>query len=145
MKFRRAVFIVVYAIVKNKPQYLILKRHLHWKGWEFPKGGIEPWEIRRLTIKRELNEETGLNPIKIKSFNEKGKYKYVKKYSDRPGVDGQTYKLYAVKVAKGKVNFDKREHADYKWVNFKTATAMLTWENQRRCLGVVDGWLSKLY
>src|SRR3989344_1192122 len=44
MKLRKGVFIIVYRKEKDKLSYLILKRKLHWKGWEFPKGGIEKGE-----------------------------------------------------------------------------------------------------
>ena len=40
MKYRNAIFIVVYAKQKDKIYYLILKRKLHWKGWEFQKEGL---------------------------------------------------------------------------------------------------------
>ena len=40
-KYRKIVFIVTYAKLKDKIYYLILKRKLHWKGWEFVKGGID--------------------------------------------------------------------------------------------------------
>jgi len=70
-KIRRAIFIVVYTQTKQGIKYLILKRKLHWKGWEFPKGGIKKYELRRFAIRRELKEETGLKPLKIKSFRKK--------------------------------------------------------------------------
>ena len=142
-KIRRAVFIVTYAIVDGKSHYLILKRHKHWTGWEFPKGGIERWEARRLTIKRELREETGLPPMKIRSFPVKGQYQYKKGCEDRPGIAGQTYKLYAVEVKKDRVKIDKREHSDYKWVSFQEALKKLTWPNQKKCLGIVELWLKR--
>lgn len=143
-KYRRAVFIVTYAIIKDKPQYLLLKRKLHWIGWEFPKGGIEKKENLNESVKRELKEETGLTPIKIKSFKEKGKFNYVKEYSDRKCLKGQTYKLYAVEVKKKKVKIDKHEHSNFQWLSFKDAYKKLTWPNQRRCLRIVDDWLKKL-
>jgi 8-oxo-dGTP pyrophosphatase MutT (NUDIX family) len=95
-KYRKAVFIVTYA----KIYYLILKRKLHWSGWEFPKGGTNFFETKRGAIKREVVEETGLVPIKIKKFDHSGKYKYHKKLSDRPGVVGQTFSLYSAKNRK---------------------------------------------
>jgi len=44
--YRKAVFVVVYRETKTGKdrKYLILKRKLHWKGWEFPKGGLEKGE-----------------------------------------------------------------------------------------------------
>ena len=68
--YRNAVFIVTYRREKSKIFYLLLKRKLHWEGWEFPKGAIEGKEPVFLTIKRELKEETGQEPAVIKKQQE---------------------------------------------------------------------------
>src|SRR3989344_489310 len=110
MKFRKSVFIVVYFRNKKEIQYLILKRKLHWSGWEFPKGGVEFSESEKTAVRREIKEETGLKIIKIKKFNVEGKFRYNKKLLDRPGFSGQEYSLYSAEVKKAKVKIDKREH-----------------------------------
>lgn len=138
MKYRNAVFIVVYSKIKGKTEYLILKRKLHWKGWEFPKGGIEKSEKELSAVKRELKEETGLSAIKIKKFEEKGKYDYNKKLSDRKGIKGQKYRLYSAEVKKAKLKLDKLEHSGHKWLSFKEAYKKLKWSNQKKCLAVVN-------
>lgn len=144
MKIRRAVFIVTYAKTPKGIRYLLLKRKLHWKGWEFPKGGVNYFEFRISAAKRELKEETGLNFIKINSFKERGFYKYNKEYLDRKGRVGQDYKLYSAEVKfSKKIKLDKLEHSGYKWVNFGTAMKKLTWANQRKCLRIVNDFLSK--
>jgi len=143
MKYRKAVFIVTYAKVKEKVYYLILKRKLHWKGWEFPKGGIKFFEIKKQTIKREIKEETGLNSIKIKKFNISGRYKYDKKYPNRKGFIGQSFSLYSVEVKKEQVKIDRYEHSDYKWIEFEEAMKKLKWPNQKKCLNVVNNYLLK--
>ncbi len=139
-KYRPAIFIVVYTIVKNKPQYLILKRKLHWKGWEFPKGGKRFYETDLMTLRRELKEETGIKKFKIKNkFKINDGYDYDKLYSDRKGFCGQKYKvLFVVEVKKQKIKIDNLEHSNYKWVDFKTAKRILTWENQRKLLKKVN-------
>ena len=143
MKYRRAVFVVTYTKVKGKIYYLLLKRKLHWKGWEFPKGGQKFLETKKQAVKREIKEETGLIPIKIKKFNISGKYKYNKKYPDRKGFIGQTYSLYSAEVKKERVRLDKLEHSDYKWLDFEKAIKKLYWPNQRKCLRVVNKKLEK--
>lgn len=137
-KYRKAVFIVAYSIIKNKIYYLLLKRKLHWRGWEFPKGKIEFLECKKRTVKRELKEETGLIPIKIKKFDIKGKYSYNKILPDRPGYIGQTYHLFIAEVKKEKVFLDTKEHSDYKWLPFKEAYKKLNWPNQKHCLKIAD-------
>jgi 8-oxo-dGTP pyrophosphatase MutT (NUDIX family) len=143
-KFRHAVFAVVYSKNPNgKIEYIILKRKRHWKGWEFPKGKIERFEIKRMAARREAKEETGLKALKVKRFREKGSYLYHKKLKDRPGKIGQTYRLFAVEAKKGKVKLDSLEHNGYKWVSFKEAQRKLTWPNQKKCLKIVNNWLMK--
>lgn len=140
-KYRKAVFVVVYSRQERNVEYLLLKRKLHWKGWEFPKGGIERFETKRRAVKREIKEETGLKILKIKKFPIKGFYNYDKELKDRPGKIGQNYQLFAAKVVKGKVSFDKKEHSGFKWMNFKEAEKKLTWGNQKKCLKIVNSWL----
>jgi 8-oxo-dGTP pyrophosphatase MutT (NUDIX family) len=142
-KYRKAIFVVVYTIKNKKIEYLILKRKKHWVGWEFPKGGVEFFETRNHAVKREVKEETGLKILKMKKFKVYGKYNYDKEYSDRKGLVGQDFLLYAAKVKFGKVAVDKREHSDFKWMNFKDAEKKLTWANQKKCLKIVDDWLEK--
>jgi len=133
-KFRRSVFLVV----RNNNKYLLLKRKLHWKGWEFPKGGVEKGENLIQAVRRELKEETGLKIKKIVKFNLSGKYKYNKKYEDRQGLSGQTWRLFLVEVYPGKIKIDKREHSGFKWLDFKQAEKKLSWDNQKRCLRIVN-------
>lgn len=146
LKYRKAVFILTYAETKKGIEFLILKRKHHWRGWEFPKGGIEKGETQLQAAKRELHEETGRKPVgKIKKFNYSGRYKYSKALRDRPGYMGQTYSLYAVKVNKGtgKVHLDPLEHSGHRWVSYPEALKRLTWPDQREALRIVWKWLEK--
>lgn len=137
-KYRRGIFIVAYAKDRNKIKYLILKRKLHWKGWEFPKGGKKISENYERGARREIFEETGKKSLKIINLKKSGRYKYPKKLEDRPNVVGQTYKLYAAEIKKEKIKIDKIEHSGFKWMEFNGAIKRLTWKNQRKCLKVVD-------
>jgi len=139
-EYRKAIFCIVYAKDKEKIEYLLFKRKLHWKGWEFCKGGCESGENLKTCVAREVKEESGLKSIKIKKYSKKGKYLYSNKLEDRPGIIGQTYTLFSCEVNKGKVKLDKKsqEHSDYKWVSFDKALKILTWPNQRACLRVVN-------
>jgi len=143
LRYRKGIFCVVYVKTKNKIKYLIFKRKLHWKGWEFPKGGLKKGESFLKGIKREIKEETGQLPIKIKKFKVIGKYKYPKKLPDRKNFIGQTYSLYAIEIKKQKINLDSKEHSNYKLVNFEKAIKKLTWPNQRRCMKIIKKWLDR--
>ncbi len=139
--YRKAVFIVTYRMEKNRIFYLILKRKLHWHGWEFPKGGVERFEFKKGAVKRELREETGQSSNNIKKYPIKGKYQYHKILKDRPGYIGQEFGLYSAEIKNKKIIFDKREHSGYKWLSYKQALKKLTWQNQRKCLSIVNDYL----
>jgi len=141
-KYRKGVFMVVYSKGK-KIEYLLLNRILHWQGWEFPKGGVKGENDEKAVV-RELKEETGLKPIRILDLEVNGKFNYRRELPDRLGIRGQTFKLFAVEVRKGRVRIDKREHIGYKWLDYKKAEKMLTWNVQKRCLKVVDWFLKSL-
>jgi len=141
-KYRKAVFVLPYAKTKQGIRYLLLKRKLHWKGWEFAKGKIEPGEKKEQTARRELREETGHRALKVKKFDYSGKYNYNRVLPDRPGMKGQTFILFAAEIKKaGRVSLDGKEHGDYKWVNYRAALRMLKWPNQRKSLRIVNAWL----
>jgi 8-oxo-dGTP pyrophosphatase MutT (NUDIX family) len=142
-KYRKSVFIVTYRksksiFGKEIIKYLVLKRKLHWKGWEFPKGGLETKEANEKTIRREMKEETGQSPFNIKKYPIQGKYKYSKILKDRPNIIGQTFKLFSAELKKAKVKLDCNEHSIYKWLEFDKAIKLLTYSNQRRCLRIVE-------
>lgn len=142
-KWRRGVFMVVYRKNKDKIEFLIQKRKLHWKGYEFPKGGIEKCEDEEETVRREVLEETGLKILKLTNHKLSGKYLYEKRLEDRPHIIGQTWKLYSAEVGLGKVKIDKNEHYGYEWLLYKDAKKKLTWDNQKKCLDVVWNKIKK--
>ena len=143
LRYREGIFLVVYSEEHEKRKYLILKRKLHWKGWEFPKGGIKNNEEISTAVRRELKEETGLKPLLIKKFKIKGQYKYKKLLKDRPGFFGQNYVLYSAEINYGKIKIDKIEHLSYEWLEFQDAVKKLKWTNQKKCLRIVNHWLEK--
>ena len=142
-RYRKAIFVVVYAKTKRGIEYLILKRKHHWKGWEFPKGGLNLNETKNHAVRREAREETGLIARRIKQFHYSGRYRYKKKFADRTGIMGQTFSLYAAEVRKGKVKIDKKEHAGFEWLSFEKAVKRVRFPNQKKSLGIVNEWLKE--
>lgn len=143
-KFRKGVFIVGYTLNKyGIPRYLILKRKLHWKGFEFPKGGKNLLETNYMAALREVKEETGLNVSKLKNHHIYGRYFYKKKFLDRKGIVGQSYVLFSAQLKEGRIKLDEREHSGYEWIYFNSAIKKLSHENQRESLRMVDKWINK--
>lgn len=140
-KFRKGIFFVVYHLEDRNPKFLIQKRKLHWKGYEFPKGGVEKGETELQALKREMSEEVGLKIKKIYNHKIKGKWIYEKNLKDRPGIIGQTYSLYSVEVEKGNPQIDKREHYSSEWLCATKSLKKLTHKNQKKSLKLVREWL----
>lgn len=144
--WRKAVFVVPYSIdKKGKKEFLILKRKLHWTGWEFCKGKIEPREKKIETAVRELKEETGISVLKKDVVDHKisGRYLYPKNFEKRPDKIGQTFHLFSVNVNKtDKIKFDPLEHNEHKWLSFEKAIKKITYPNQRRCLRIVNKYIT---
>jgi len=138
MKYRRGIFFVVYRKEKKKIRYLVLKRKLHWIGWEFPKAGVESKESDAKAIKRELKEEAGCKVKEILKFNKRGRFRYKKDIPERKQFVGQSWKLFAVEVDCKKIKVDKKEHSGYKWLSYSEAKKILTWPNQKKCLEMVN-------
>lgn len=141
LHFRNAVFAVTYRKNPETKQieYLLLKRKLHWIGWEFPKGGIEKNENTKAAVRREVYEETGNRPLKISRYPITGKYRYPKMFADRPGVIGQNYTLWSAEIPSSrKIRLDIKEHSAYIWAPFNKAIRMLTHKNQKKCLAFVN-------
>ena len=141
-KFRKGVFCIVFSL---KPlRYLLLHRKLHWKGWEFPKGGKLAREKIENTVKREIREEIGLRTLSMIPFENKGTFIYDKKTQRERKAKGFSYKLFAAEVKKGKVRFSKREHDGFRWLSYARALRLLTWPDQKRALRTVNNALKKV-
>lgn len=142
---RPAVFVVVYKMENGKPLYLLLKRKLHWKGWEFPKGKIEKGENKEKTARREAHEETGYKIFNVKRYKVSGSYRYKTILKDRPQYYGQTYTLFSGEANPGnkKPKLDPKEHNGFGWFEFKKAVKKLTWADQKKCLKIVNREITK--
>lgn len=99
---------VTAAIMFKDGQVLIARRapgEKHAGGWEFPGGKVEAGETPEECLKRELNEEFGID-TEVKGFIKSSLYEYTQ---------GSIRLLaYQVDILKG--NFQLRVHDRYEWV-----------------------------
>jgi len=138
---------IVFRKEGNKIYYLLL----HYKAghWEFPKGHIEKNESEEDTVKREIEEETGIDDIEIiKGFKEYVKYFFRKSYNLKNEARKKAplvfkivvFYLAKTKTKKVKISF---EHQGYKWLPYKQAFEQLTFKNAREILKKANDFLIK--
>ena len=98
-------------------------------------------ESKRSAAERELYEETGRKPLRIKQFGFKGSYRYKKQLPGRPGFIGQFFTLFSAEISPGEVKIDNREHSGYEWLSFDEAMKKLKFPNQKKSLKIVNNSL----
>ncbi|MEK6887487.1 MAG: NUDIX hydrolase [Candidatus Aenigmatarchaeota archaeon] len=114
--------IMVAAVVfDQRGRFLILKRKLHWHGWEFVKGHVEK-ETARQAVLREIKEETGIrNDMLITKLPPEIFYRH----ENIHGHTSSVQKAFLVEYLGGKIKLSF-EHSTYKWADKKTAERLLT-------------------
>lgn len=101
----------------GKIRYLFLRKRYKNEYWDLPKGNIEKGEEEEETVRREIDEETGLKDLRfVKGFKEKINYFYKK---DRDTV----FKEVVFFLAESKNDEVKisPEHSSYEWVSYEEA------------------------
>lgn len=126
------------AIILNAQNQVLLMFSAQNKYWEFPKGKVERGERELDTLKREMEEETGIRRFRLHpSFRE---YLY---YTFR--VNNQIIQkvvvYYLFKTGAAVKLSD--EHSDYKWVNPDEVAQCLKHVNQRDLMRRVQYFLQK--
>jgi len=130
------------AVIFRKKEGVIYYLLLNYSAghWDFPKGNIEKREGLKDTVKREVEEETGIEGIVfLEDFKEKIDYFYKK--------DGKTvYKTVVFFLARTeeknvKISF---EHKGFKWLSYNTALEELTFDNARKVLEKAHAFLLKI-
>jgi 8-oxo-dGTP pyrophosphatase MutT (NUDIX family) len=126
---------VVGVIVFDGEKFLLLHRVLNWRGWEYPKGGIDAGEKPESAIGRELKEETGLDKYElVGKVNESVFY-------DRVHNMDVFMQNFLVRVSSNnKVHFDAQavvegkkliEHDDFRWCFPGEAVELLRHDNSK--------------
>lgn len=125
---------VVFYKRGKKIEYLIL--HYEAGHWDFPKGHIEKGEGLEGTVRREVNEETGITDIEfIPDFKLHITYWFRKRKEWEKGKGTifkvVTYFLARASSKKVKLSF---EHIGYEWLPYGEALEKITFKNSKEVL-----------
>jgi len=114
----------------GKIYYLLL--HYQSGHWDFSKGHIEDGEDEDRTVKREIEEETGIKDIKIiDGFKEYIKYFFRKTYeNDKAPWTFKVVNFYLAETKTKEVKLSD-EHIGYKWLAYDDALKQLTYRNAK--------------
>lgn len=124
MKYEKSCGAVIWRNNGGRREYLLI---LNKKGnacghWGFPKGHVEADETEQETAKREIFEETG---IRISSFAEN--FRTVSSYNPLPDVNKDVV-YFLAEVDSDCVELQQSEVADYKWLDFYSAKAQMSFD-----------------
>ncbi|TLX95097.1 MAG: NUDIX domain-containing protein [Thaumarchaeota archaeon] len=124
----RSAGAVLFNDIGGARKYLLLKYPAG--HWDFPKGNVEKGESEGQTVLREVNEETGLDDVKlIDGFRRRIEYFY--RRERKPVHKEVVFLLAETKKDDVKLSF---EHQAYRWFTFQEALKNVTYNNSRRIL-----------
>lgn len=119
-------------------QYPSISHRAEKEYWDFPKGHLEPGETEGKTVKREVEEETGIKDVKfISSFRETIKYFF--KWAGKTIFKTVAFYLLESETKEVKIS---REHTKYLWLSYEEALGKLTFKNAKEILKKADDYLT---
>ena len=127
IKERSAGAVIFYAR-EREPEYLLL--HYTAGHWDFPKGNIEPGESELETVRREVEEETGIRDIElVYGFKKLIRY-YYRKGKELVSKEVVFY-LAESKTKDVRISW---EHTGYVWLGYEDAVNRLTYKSAKEVL-----------
>ena len=134
----RVVDAYVYHQTKNDIRFLLLKRartKMYEHLWQGVAGKIEKGEKAWEAVTRELNEETGLEPVRLFVAD------HVSRFYETHGDRVNLVPVFGVEVGNMNVVLSK-EHCEFQWLDYKTARKRLVWNGQKEGIKNVFEMLS---
>lgn len=141
MPVEKSAGAVIFRRENDKIYYLLLHYPSSAKAprdyWDFPKGHVEKGENEIKTVKREIEEETGLKDVEfIEGFKEWIKYFF--KFRGKNVLKFVTFYLVETKTKKVKVSF---EHLGFEWLPYEKALEKLTFKNAKEILKKANNFI----
>ena len=128
----------VYHQNKKDIRLLLLKRSMtkmYEHLWQGVAGKIENGEKAWEAATRELNEETGLEPVRVFVAD------HVSRFYETHGDRVNLVPVFGIEVKNRNVVLSK-EHCEFQWLDFKTARKRLVWNGQKEGIKSVFEMLS---
>jgi bis(5'-nucleosidyl)-tetraphosphatase len=142
MPFEKSAGAVIFRKKGRTVYYLLLHYPSGVKAekeyWDLPKGHIEKGEKEIDTVRREVEEETGLRNLQfVEGFKEWIKYFF--NFQGEKIFKIVTFYLARVETEEVRIS---SEHIGFKWLSFEEAGDQLTFKNAKGILKKADDFLS---
>jgi dATP pyrophosphohydrolase len=134
------VEIVVFRFVRDRPEYLLLRRareeRVYPGMWQIITGRIREGETAVRAARREVLEETRISPLRFWVLPHTGTF-----YD--PGNDAmQISPFFVAQVPEQEEPVLSTEHDAYRWLSAGEATRLLVWPGQRDGLRLAHEYMA---
>ena len=133
----RVIDAYVFRHTNNGPRFLLLKRaktKMYEHLWQGVAGKIEQGETATDAAIRELKEETGFEPMRMFVAD------HVSKFYETHGDRINLVPVFGIEVDDDAVTISK-EHCDFKWVSYESASKTLVWKGQKEGISAVHNMI----
>lgn len=140
----RAAGVVVFREDGGGREYLLLRSaQTRTPMWEFPKGGVEAGESEEEAARRELHEETGLEPGEYELFAEfrgEERYLFMLGQGGRRTLVTKRVIYYLARSGTARVRIS-REASEFRWAPYGEARVLLRLAAKQEVLDRAEAWL----
>ncbi|MBP6889713.1 MAG: NUDIX domain-containing protein [Candidatus Moranbacteria bacterium] len=146
--WEKSVGAVLFRETGIKREYLLLR---YPSGhYEFPRGHAEEGETEEETLRREVEEETGVKEMEIYPFRTENRFFYVAHGSEKARREREKRGIwifkraffYPAQTTEEEIQLS-HEHREWLWLPFAEALEKVTFTNARKVLERSEDYLQK--
>jgi len=131
----RSAGAVVYRETEEGRLYLLLQNA---GRWDFPKGGVEKGESELQTVRREVQEETGMGKIEIVP----GFRKVIEYFYRREGKNIHKQVVYVLAKTDDEAVKISFEHQGFGWFPYREALEKASYDNSKLTLAEAEKFVN---
>lgn len=135
----RIIETAIFSFQDSRPLYLLLKRSADEKiyplTWQIVTGAIEEGESTVAASLRELQEETGLHPLRYWNVP------HVNTFLNAADDAIEMTAVFLAQVPSGSIPALSCEHCEYRWCSLDETRELLVWPGQIQAIDVIHHYI----